>query len=160
MNSLLLIIDLQKSFINKHTKKVPLKIEKLIKSKKFTCVAFTRFINSENSIWLSKLKFNGCITEEDRRIVIDTQGYKVLNKSVYTALNVGLKKYISENKIDEIYLCGLETDACVYKTAIDLFENNYNVFVLEDYCMCCSGVRDHKNAIKILRKLIGKNNVV
>ena len=31
-----------------------------------------------------------------------------------------------ENKIKDIYLCGIDTDACVLKTAIDLFENNYN----------------------------------
>ena len=38
-----------------------------------------------------------------------------------------------ENHIEQIYLCGIDTDACVFKTALDLFENEYDVYVLEKY---------------------------
>lgn len=50
--SLLLIIDLQKDFINKKTDKLPNKISKLIDSNAFDCMAFTKFINSENNDFL------------------------------------------------------------------------------------------------------------
>ena len=68
--------------------------------------------------------------------------------------------YLKENKIKDIYLCGIDTDACVFKTAIDLFENNYNVKVIEYYTMSHSGRRYHKFAIKMLKKLIGKDSIV
>ncbi len=69
-------------------------------------------------------------------------------------------KYISENNINYIYLCGIDTDACVMKTAVDLFENGLNVKVIENYCMSHSGKKIHKSAIKMLKKLIGNKNVI
>lgn len=54
--SLLLIIDLQKDFINKKTDKLPNKILKLIDSNAFDYVAFTKFINSENNDFYRKFK--------------------------------------------------------------------------------------------------------
>ena len=65
-----------------------------------------------------------------------------------------------ENNIDEIYLCGFDTDACVSKTALDLFENNYNVYVLKDYCMSSESVELHNVYINNLARLIGKNKIV
>ena len=73
MSSLLLVIDLQKSFINKHTEKLPGRIEQLINSNKYDNIVFTRFINFEDSIFVKKLNWKGCLQEEDRKIVIDTK---------------------------------------------------------------------------------------
>lgn len=160
MKSLLLIVDLQKSFVNDKTRKLSIKIEQLIESDKFDLIAFTRFINSEESLWVNKLNFKGCLTEEEKQIVIDTKDYKVFDKSIYTALNKELREYIKENNIDKIYLCGLDTNACVLKTAVDLFENNYNVYVLQDYCMSNNGIKYHKFAIDNLKILIGKDSIL
>ena len=30
-------------------------------------------------------------------------------------------------------MCGINTDACVFKTALDLFENNFDVKVIDDF---------------------------
>ena len=75
-------------------------------------------------------------------------------------MNEELEKYINKNNIDEIYLCGLDTDACVYKTALDLFENNYDVYVLKDYTMSHKGVELHNVFIDNLKRLIGENKVI
>ena len=56
MNSLLLIIDLQKVFINKNTRKLPKKINKIINDKRYNKVAFTRFNNFGDSIYVKKTK--------------------------------------------------------------------------------------------------------
>ena len=52
MKSLLLIIDLQNVFINKETEKLPDKINELINQDKYDNIAFTKFINSEDSIYV------------------------------------------------------------------------------------------------------------
>ena len=70
MNNLLLVLDLQKSFINDNTKDLPKKIEQLIKLGQYDHVVFTRFINSENSIWYQRLNYRGCLSEEDKEIII------------------------------------------------------------------------------------------
>lgn len=160
MNTLLLIIDVQKSFINENTKNIPKKIEKLLQTNKFNHIIFTKFINEENSNFYMELNYQGCMSEEDRKIVIDTKNNTILKKKTYTAVNSELTHYIKENNIDIIYLCGIDTDACVLKTALDLWENNYNVKVIKDCCMSHSGYEMHDSAINILNKMIGSSNVI
>lgn len=160
MNSLLLIIDLQKVFINKNTRKLPKKINKIINDKKYNKVAFTRFNNFDDSIYVKKLKWKKCINVDDKKIMIDVGNNKVFNKYVYSAVNEEFIKFIKENNITNIYLCGIDIECCVLKTAIDLFELGYNVYVLKDYCTCTHGIIRKNNALKIIKRCIGKDNVI
>ena len=79
MSKLLLVIDVQKDFINKNTKPILSKIEELVNNCQFENIAFTRFINDVNSIWYKDLNYRGCLTEEEQQIVIDTKNYKVFD---------------------------------------------------------------------------------
>ena len=160
MKTLLLVIDVQNDFINQNTYETLERIKQLVNSNTYDIVAFTRFINDENSIWYKKLNYKGCITEEQKAIAIDTKNNKVFDKKVYTAVNDKLKEYIKENEISKIYLCGFDTDACVCKTALDLFEQNYDVYVLKDYCMSTKNKEIHELYINNLGRLIGKDKII
>ena len=160
MNKFLLVIDVQKDFINENTSKTLRKINMLVDSKKYDIIAFTRFINDEDSVWYKELNYKGCMTKEQQEIVIDTKNYKVFDKRIYTALNEELKQFIAENNIKEIYLCGFDTDACVQKTALDMFEQNYDVYILKDYCMSHIGEETHNTYINNMKRLIGKDRVI
>ena len=159
-NSLLLIIDMQRNFINKNTESLISKINELIKTSSYNYIAFTKFINDENSNFYKVLNYKGCKDEYNRDIVIDTKSYKIFNKRTYTSLTSELKEYLKEKNIDAVYLCGIDTDACILKTALDLFDNNYNVKVLKNYCMSHSSFENHDMAIHLLKKLIGENNII
>lgn len=160
MKSLLLVIDLQNAFINKKTQNLPQKIEKIIKTKKYNEVAFTKFINSKDSIFVKKLNYNRCLDSDDVKIVIDTGDNKVINKTIYSTVNAELIKFIKEKAIDKIFLCGIDTECCILKTAFDLFELGYDVYVLKDYCGCTHGKIRHNNALNILKRNIGKDYVI
>ena len=64
--SLLLIIDLQKNFINNETENCLKRIKKLLSSNKYNYIAFTKFINDENSPFYKILNWQGCMTEDDK----------------------------------------------------------------------------------------------
>lgn len=85
MKSLLLVIDLQKSFINENTKYLIDRINNLVNSSMYDYVIFTKFINKINSIWVKKLNYMGCLSDEDREIVLDTKDKMIFEKDVYTA---------------------------------------------------------------------------
>lgn len=86
--------------------------------------------------------------------------WKIFTKKTYTALTEELKEYIKINNINTIYLCGIDTDACVLKTALDFFDYNLNIKVLKDLFMSHSGIDYHNYALILLEKLIGKNNII
>lgn len=46
--------------------------------------------------------------------------------------STGLAGYLRERKVDEVYLCGLAGDYCVYYTAKDALDEKFNVYVIED----------------------------
>lgn len=160
MKSLLVIIDLQKQFINQNTEFLLNEINSLIKETKFNEVVFTRFVNSKDNILFKNLNYKGCITEESKKIEIDTENYKVIDKDIYSILTNEFKEYIISNNISKIYLCGIDTECCVLKSALDLFENGYDVYVLKDYCACTHGLDMHNNAIRIIQRNIGNERVV
>lgn len=160
MNKLLLVIDLQNDFINENSKDVVEKIKELIESKKYENVVFTKFINSYDSKWYKELNYKGCLTKEGQSIPIEIFNHKVIKKEIYSSLNKELEEYIKQNKVEEIYLCGIDTECCVLKTALDLFENNYNIYILKDYCACTHGIEKHNNALEIIARCIGKNKII
>lgn len=160
MDNFLLVIDLQNGFMNENTKELPNKIEEIVNSGKYQNIVFTRFVNSVNSIFSKKLNWNGCINDRDIQIVINTKNNKILDKSIYSAVNKNLLDYIEKNNIKNIYLCGIDTEACILKTAFDLFEKEYNVYVLKDYCASTLGIERHNNAIEILKRNIGEKYII
>ena len=160
MKNMLLIIDLQNNFINENTKDIPDKIKDYIETNTLDYVCFTKFINELDNNFYNKLNYIGCVEDEDREIVLNTDNYKIFTKKTYTALTKELKEYIKLNNINTIYLCGIDTDACVLKTALDLFDYNLDVKILKDLCMSHSGIDYHNYALILLEKLIGKNNII
>lgn len=160
MKKLLLVIDVQNDFINDNTREYVSKIQKLIDSNEYKNIAFTKFMNSKENILYKRLNYKGCMEEEGQRISLETKENKVFEKTGYSALNKELKEYIRDNFISEIYLCGFDTDACIQKTALDLFENGYDVYVLKDYCMSGKGKELHDVIINNLKRLIGSDKIV
>ncbi|MBR2708972.1 cysteine hydrolase [Candidatus Saccharibacteria bacterium] len=158
-NSLLLVVDLQNEFINDNTKKATREIAKLVNSGKFTDVVFTRFINSPNNPTFTRLGWKGCMDENSRKICIDTGKHKVFDKTTYSAYGEDLTRYIHQNNLDKIYICGIDADCCVLVTAMNLFENNYDVYVLEDHIYSSSGEKAKQNAVDILKRNIGEDRV-
>ena len=160
MKSLLLVIDLQKSFINENTKYLIDRINSLVNSSMYDYVIFTKFINKIDSIWVKKLNYIGCLSDKDREIVLDTKDKMILEKDVYTAYSKKLVDYIKSNNIDVIYLCGIDTECCVLKTAFDLFENGYDVKVLKDYSGSTHGMESNNYILDVIGRSIGRDNVI
>ena len=56
-----------------------------------------------------------------------------LKKQTYSAFQfTGLDKYLDENKIDNLIICGLKTNLCCETTARDGFIKNYNIIFVAD----------------------------
>ena len=158
--NLLLVIDLQNDFINEYTESSINEIRELINSKKYDKVLFTRFINSSDNPTHTKLNYKGCFTDEGISICIDTKDNLILDKGTYSAYNQELINYLKDNKISDIYICGIDIECCVLATAYNLFENNYNVYVLKDYVYSMYGLNRKENAIEILRTNIGDKYII
>ena len=61
-------------------KNVPNSIKKLIDSNISNHIVFTQFINYDSSNFYKILNYKDCMNEKDRKIVIKTKDYKIINK--------------------------------------------------------------------------------
>ena len=52
--------------------------------------------------------------------------------SAFEATNVALADYLRDREISAVYVCGLTTDYCVKKTALDAVKEGFHTYVITD----------------------------
>ena len=136
MSKVLLIVDMQKGFINKQEySNLISKINDLIKRNTYNYYIFTKFINTSDSFYVNKLNWLDLISKESQKICVTIpKNSLVFEKFGYGLVEQHIKKIkeivASDNKID---ICGLQTDACVYAISLQLFDNHIFPNILINY---------------------------
>lgn len=121
----LLIIDYQQGFVSKAQEDIHAKIENLAEAFRNSKlpVILTKFINHKDSAFNKILRWNGMTNTKEQELALEiSKNDKIITKATYSALTAELQEYLKENQIDMIYLCGIDTDACVIATAFALFD--------------------------------------
>ena len=161
MKNLLLIIDMQKGFRSTESESILPNILKLIKffPKK---IIFSKFHNQKNSLFETQLNWTGLQTEKDQNLFAELQtlDYPEIEHTGYTVLNKELKRFLVENNIKKVFLCGIYTDVCIIKTAMDLFDNNFETFVIKDACSSLHDKINHDSAIDTLKHILGEKQII
>jgi nicotinamidase-related amidase len=166
MKNALLVIDVQESFIYKPTKKIPLRIKRFLESHKFDFVFFFKFMNEENSNWVKVLKWKGMLRDSETKIVPELRSFLkkdnvFIKKTAFSVFNV--RKFnllLKKHRIGELFICGLDTHACVYVSALEAFSRGFDVKVIEDLCAASHGKEYHEAAIRMLKANLSKNTVI
>lgn len=161
MNSLLLVVDMQNGFMAEKCRHIIPTVEKLIthfySSNKL--VAFTRFINTPDSGYVNIIHWSRLMSEPEISIIEELKKYvkNVFDKNYYSPFTNEFKDFIEDNKISKVYICGVATDSCVLKSAIDSFENGLEPIVIRDACYSHAGEEAHTAGLYILSRNIGRN---
>lgn len=157
--SCLLIIDVQHGFINQSTKHIPLLVER--EQEHYEYIIVTQFVNPEGSFYRKLMKWNRFAPDsaDIKLAFMPKKGALIIEKHIYSCINDKVMKWIRDRGINTIYLCGLDTDFCVAKCAVDLFENGIEPVVIERLCASHSGIQYHNYAIKALKRFIGLEQI-
>jgi nicotinamidase-related amidase len=166
MKNALLVIDVQQFFINDSTKFLPIKIAEYLQKNTFDFVYFFKFANSENSNWVKVLKWNKMINSNEQEVADELRPFlksdnvfiKKSNFSVFAVKE--FTDVLERNEVKELFICGMDSDVCVYVSALEAFARGFSVKVLEDLCAASHGEQYHKSAIKMLRRNLGKSTVI
>jgi len=156
----LLVVDVQKGFINEHTAHIPALIQELIPS--YQTIFATRFYNPEGSNYRRLLKWHRFSREsQDTELAFTpNENVMIIDKPIYTCVTDTFLAMLDELAITEIHIVGIETDICVSKCAVDLFERKRTPFVLANYCASYTGPDLHKSALQIIAKYIGDSQII
>ncbi|MEH1791981.1 isochorismatase family cysteine hydrolase [Nostoc sp.] len=162
MNFCLFIIDIQNGFITENTSHVPQRVKSLLEQNIFEHVIFTKFINTTNSPYVKYLNWHDLMSPAEQKIVdqLEVFAQVVFDKTIYTACNEETLNFLNKNDIQKVFICGLDTDSCVLKTAVDFFENNIKPYILEYYSASTGGDKIHQAGLLVLSQMIGVNNIL
>ena len=149
MKTALVVVDVQNYFANKHTTKIAKKISDFISEHRqdFDFILFTKFVNKDDSNYVKLLNWEKCFSSPDTDIPSEFSEFvdedNVFIKTAYSAFKS--KKFCSflkMNNIKKLFLCGIDTDACIVATAFDAFDLGYEVKILKD-------LKDHDKPAKL-----------
>lgn len=157
MTKALVVIDVQKYFMDKNTIKIPDKITSYIKKNrdKFDQIVFFKFINNENTPFYRFYDWKDMMDPPGTDLCpeIEDIKHKPFTKSTRSCLrNKDFHEFLRKNKIEELYLCGFNTEECVLATAHDAFDCGFKVFIIKDLCSSHYGKEAHENAMRIIKE--------
>lgn len=160
MSKALLIVDVQNGFVNEKTKHIPALVEKL--QYNYDLVIATRFINMPDSPFRKLIKWQHLSpdTDEIELAFKPKEGAVIIDKYIYTCIDESFLCLLKENGIEAVDVCGIDTDICVTKCAVDLFERNITPYVLKDYCATHADADIQRSALIILSRYIGRTQIV
>ena len=162
MPQAIIIVDVQNGFLNPVTAHIPSVIKNLLDHVPFEHRIFTQFYNPPGSPFEKLLKWTRLRDDHEVAIADLLLAYPtvVFRKTIYTCLNQEFLEYARAHDIQQFYLAGIDTDSCVLKCAVDLFEFGFTPIVLADCCMSHGGINAHEAALSILPRYIGKDQVI
>lgn len=160
MTDCLLYIDVQNGFVSEKTEHILPRLQSI--SDKFDHVIATKFFNTKNGPYTRVMSWYKLMDSPETDLIsfVKESSEKIFEKNIYSAVSDELISFIRDNKIDTVYITGIDTDCCVLKTAVDLFERNIDFKVLVDYTASNGGKESFDAAVKVMQRLIGDSSLI
>lgn len=159
----LLVVDVQEGFVNAFTNHIPGRVEALIERGDFGPILFTRFVNTESGPYHRFVNWHACSDEPEINLTPGMAAIAreehIFTKPGYAGIPDDLISYLRENDIERISIVGIDTDMCVLKIAMDIFDLNIEPFVLVDCCASTAGLQAHLAGLAVLARNIGADHL-
>jgi nicotinamidase-related amidase len=157
MANILMLIDIQKGFVKDQSKHILPVIDEILSHNNFDLIIQTKYVNPKGSTLEKNLGWTYLRNSEEEAFVYNAKGAKVFTRSKYSAVEDKMLKLFKSN--DRIFLCGLETDACVLATAYTLFDAGFKIHIIED-ATATNAKFGEGPAIEIIKRNFGKDCLV
>jgi nicotinamidase-related amidase len=159
----LLVVDVQRGFINDFTQHVPGRVRRLIDMGDFAPVLYTVFVNTPGSPYQKLLKCHGSAGPPETELV-DELSDLALDDNIYqkhglTGLPPSLVDRLRKESFSEVNIVGIDTDMCVLKVAMDVFDLGTEPIILVDCCASTAGLQAHLAGLAILSRNIGPHQL-
>lgn len=159
MSEPLLIVDVQVGFINEFTHHIPQRVVRLIDRDRYAPLLFTRFVNAPGGPYDRFLDWHSCNDEPETDIVPELKPFAqhdfVFSKLGLCGMPDELIGYLRQHCLERVFIVGIDTDMCVLKIAMDLFDIGIEPIVFTDCCASTAGLQAHLAGLAVLSRNIG-----
>ncbi|WP_406279118.1 cysteine hydrolase [Nocardia sp. NBC_00881] len=169
---MLMVVDVQNGFITPSSAHVVPVVARLVDrwSQTDAPVVFTRYFNYRGSPFERLVGWSGLMDAPDTDIVAELEHRSrgprthLLDKTTYTAFTAEAADLIATLGVTDVHLCGIATDACILKTALDLFEAGLTPWVITDACASNASRHPpqqvHDSALMHMSRLLGAGQLI
>ncbi|CAL9672743.1 hypothetical protein SUDANB15_07525 (plasmid) [Streptomyces sp. enrichment culture] len=163
----LLVIDVQQGFINRHSRGVLPAIVRLMGRWRAAGapMVLTRFHNELGSPYETITGWTRLRTPEEQTLADELAPFvpaaaAVIDKTRSSALTPEAARLIRDAGWTDLVLCGIDTDACVYDTAVAAYQSGYRPWIVTDACASTGGIKYHEAALLLASRNLGVNQLV
>lgn len=160
----LLVVDVQNCFLNDFTRHVPQRIVTLIERGAYAPILFTRFVNPPGGPYHRFLRWHDCVEEPGINLAPELQPYvrggEIFTKPGYAGISDELAEFLVNERYSQIAIAGIDTDMCVLKVAMDIFDLGIRPLVLTDCCASTAGLQTHLAGLAVLARNIGADQLL
>jgi len=163
----LVVVDVQNGFVTEHSQPVVPIIADLVRRWQAAHgdVVFTRYLNYSGSPFERLIGWSKMIDAPETDLVAELTPHvgpqtPVIDKYIYTLFTPEGTQLIDERGWTDLYVCGIDTEICVLKTAVDAFEHDLTPWILKDACASHSGPEAHAAGLFIAGRFIGTNQII
>lgn len=166
----LILVDVQNGFCSSENAEQVARLRELCESMAVCTVIATQFINRQDSLFERALDWHEMRDDADIELVDELRDLVdvVVQKNTYSC-NGGLISALRDvykssgdgsSLPAEVLIAGCDTEACVYATAIRLFDYGVLPIIVEDCCWSSGGRKMHDSGITIMRRTLGKRQLI
>ncbi|QDY76788.1 isochorismatase family cysteine hydrolase [Streptomyces qinzhouensis] len=166
-NAALVVIDMQNGFVNHHSRQAVPTVTDLVArwSAAGRPVLFTRYFNYPDSPYERFFQWRRLRDSPETDLVPElaepaARAHAVLDKTGYTLFTPEATDLIRQAGWTDLVFCGIATESCVLKSAVDAFEHGYAPWIVTDACVSDAGPDVHDAGLVVARRLIGSGQLV
>ena len=134
MDKILLVVDMQNGFMTKQNYiDLNKKIENLINTYSYQKIYFTKFKNTKNSLYETRVNWTELCDAKSQEFSLPLPKDAIVFEKYGYGLHSNQIEELKSLNVSQIDICGLQTDACVYAIALQLFDNKIFPNILINY---------------------------
>ncbi|MEU3787523.1 isochorismatase family cysteine hydrolase [Streptomyces sp900129855] len=163
----LIVIDVQQGFVNRHSRGALPAIVRLVTGWRAAGapVVFTRFRNELGSPYETITGWTRLRTTEEQALVEELEPFAdsavtVIDKAQSSVFTPEGAQLIRDRGWSDLVLCGIDTDACVYDSAIAAYQSGYRPWIVTDACASTGGPEYHDAALLLAARNLGADQLV
>ena len=159
----IIIVDMQNGFINQNNNFLVDRINDYLQKNTFDNIIVTKYINNEQSPFVKILNYTSLMTSKEQELAVhipENNKITIFEKYGYGLTEQMINK-LKDLGIEEIEICGTDSDACVMAIAYNLFDSGIKPIILKD--MIGSSSKNTKltdYSLQIMARSFGKDNII
>jgi nicotinamidase-related amidase len=165
--SALVVVDMQNGFLNEKSSHVIPAVVRTVEAwlEAGGSIVFTRYLNYPGSPFERLIRWSSLQTSPETDITRELSPFldravAVVDKKIYSLFTSEGAALVKERGWTDLVFCGVNTDGCVLKSAVDAFEAGYVPWVLRDACASHAGDEVHRAGLLLTGRFIGKDQIV